>query len=177
MSPLELDLDLTRSALDVRAPWLTPLLVVLSAWWVKAPLLAVLAALPRGPLRRRMAAAAVVGAAALLGSLASTIVKGIVDRVRPPAELGVDALVALPETASFPSGHATTAGAAAIALALLVPRLRWLALAVAVAVAASRVLLGVHFVGDVVVGLALGALVGLVVVRVAARLGVEPAAG
>ena len=173
MSPAELDADLTRAAASaLRAPWLTPLLVLLSAWTVKGPLLAGFAALQPGPLARRLRAAAVVTAAALLGSLTSTGLKLLVDRSRPPAVLDMDALVALPTTASFPSGHATTAAAAATALALLVPRWRLLALLLAILVGVSRVLLGVHFVGDVLAGLALGAAIGASAVLLARRLGV-----
>ena len=47
--------------------------------------------------------------------------------------------------ASFPSGHATTAFAAALALGLMVPRARPFLFAAAVAIAASRVLIGAHY--------------------------------
>lgn len=175
MSPAEVDVELTRAmASELRASWLTPLLVALSAWPVKGPLLAAFAALQRGTLARRLSAAGIVAAAALLGSLAATLSKLVVDRARPSAGLGLDALIAIPDTASFPSGHATTAAAAATALALLVPRWRILAVAVALFVGASRVLLGVHFVGDVLAGFALGIAVGALAVpvgrRVAARM-------
>ena len=164
MSPAEIDAELTRAAASaVRATWLTPLLVLLSAWIVKGPLLAGLAALQPGPLARRARAVGVVAAAALLGSLVATVIKLLVDRVRPPSVLEMEALVVLPTTASFPSGHATTAAAAATALALLVPRWRALACVLAVLVGVSRVLLGVHFVGDVLAGLALGAAIGAAV--------------
>ena len=170
MSPVEIDAELTRAALDLRPSWLTPLLLLLSAWPVKGPLLAALAAAQPGSLTRRLRAAAVVGAAALLGSLAATVVKVLVDRARPPAVLEIDALVALPATASFPSGHATTAAAAATALGLLVGRWRLLAGVLALLVAASRVLLGVHFVADVLAGLLLGAAVGALTALIGRRL-------
>ncbi|TKX87309.1 phosphatase PAP2 family protein, partial [Halorubrum sp. SS5] len=63
----------------------------------------------------------------------------------------------------FPSGHATGGAAAYLALALLYDRLwtdraRYIAAgAVAVAVAASRVVIEVHFLVDVLAGLAVGA--------------------
>lgn len=171
VSPAELDAELTRTAASaLRETWLTPLLVLLSAWPVKGPLLVSLAAIQPGPLVRRLRAVALVAAAALLGSLASTVIKTLVERTRPPAVLGVDALVALPDTASFPSGHATTAAAAATALALLVPRWRVPAVTLALLVGASRVLLGVHFIGDVLAGFALGAAIGALVVIAARRL-------
>ena len=68
------------------------------------------------------------------------------------ATTGVDPLVALPHSASFPSGHAATAFAAAVAVGALAPRLRPLLVAVAALVAISRVYLGVHFPSDVIWG-------------------------
>ena len=66
---------------------------------------------------------------------------------------------------SFPSGHSSTAAAFFAALALLAGRRRsasakavlvGVAVGIAVAVACSRVLLDLHWVSDVVAGLALG---------------------
>ena len=87
-------------------------------------------------------------------------IKVLVDRARP-------ALSQLTGFAgsSFPSGHATAAAATYAAIALLLSRRRLPstravlaggAVAIAVAVAASRVLLGVHWLTDVMAGLALG---------------------
>jgi len=53
---------------------------------------------------------------------------------------------------SFPSGHAAVAFALAFSFSLLWPRARWPLIACAVAVAASRVILNVHFLGDVMGG-------------------------
>lgn len=60
--------------------------------------------------------------------------------------------------ASFPSGHATTAGAAALVLALWFPKWRWLAMTIGAAIALTRVVLGMHYASDIVAGLLLGAL-------------------
>jgi undecaprenyl-diphosphatase len=59
----------------------------------------------------------------------------------------------------MPSGHASTAFAAALAVGLAHPRLRWPLLALAALVALSRVWLGVHYLTDVIAGAALGAAV------------------
>ncbi|HWU36004.1 MAG TPA: phosphatase PAP2 family protein, partial [Candidatus Acidoferrum sp.] len=58
--------------------------------------------------------------------------------------------------ASFPSGHATTAFAAAIILGFMYPRQAGVFMGVAVVVGLSRVLLGAHFPSDVLAGAILG---------------------
>jgi undecaprenyl-diphosphatase len=100
-----------------------------------------------------------VGVACGLASLTSTVLKAVFDRPRPEGPYLVD----VPTSASFPSGHATTAFGAAAALAVLAPSLRWWALAGAAIVAYSRVHLGVHYVSDVVGGAVIGASVGVAV--------------
>jgi len=61
---------------------------------------------------------------------------------------------------SFPSGHSANAFALATVLALTSPWMATPALALAASVAASRVVLGLHFLSDVVAGSLLGVLVG-----------------
>ena len=93
-------------------------------------------------------------------TLMSTLVKDLVDRVRPTANPIAHTL-----GPSFPSGHTTGAAACFAAFALVLGRgrsrnvqaiLAGAAVFVALAVAASRVLLGVHWLSDVIGGLALG---------------------
>jgi membrane-associated phospholipid phosphatase len=93
-------------------------------------------------------------------SLVTNAVKSLVDRARPAIDP-----VAATLGPSFPSGHSSTAAALFAALALLAGRQRsaearaalvGLAVGLAVAVACSRVLLDLHWVSDVVAGLALG---------------------
>lgn len=93
-------------------------------------------------------------------TLMSTFVKDLVDRVRPTANPIAHTL-----GPSFPSGHTTGAAACFAAFALVLGRgrsrnvqslLAGAAVFVAIAVAASRVLLGVHWLSDVLGGLALG---------------------
>ena len=99
---------------------------------------------------------------AVLGGeeLLTTTVKDLADRVRPAFNPAAASL-----GPSFPSGHSATAAAFYAAAALLLGRWRGrptravltgLAVGIAVAVAASRVLLDVHWLSDVIAGLALG---------------------
>lgn len=91
-----------------------------------------------------------------------TVLKNVFERERP--QFG--SAIPLPHSYSFPSGHAGTAivlyGALGLLLAERAASRRraaaWLALAVALvlAIGASRVLLNVHFVSDVLAGYAIG---------------------
>lgn len=145
---------------SVRSGPLTFVLLLASAWWVKWPLIAMLGV--AGDCRRRClprATLAAFGAVAAAG-LAVTILKELFDRSRPPVS-GIDAVGVIPASASFPSGHAATAFAAAVAVGMFYPRLRRPLLALAAVVALSRVYLGVHYATDVLAGSALGVLLGL----------------
>jgi undecaprenyl-diphosphatase len=141
---------------------LTVLFVAASAWWVKWPLIAALGAVGDSRPRcdsRICALSASIAAGVAAGSVA--LLKELTDRARPPlAEPSVEPLVAIPESTSFPSGHAATAFAAATAVALLYPRLRVPVLVLAALVALSRAYLGVHYWSDVLVGSAFGVAVG-----------------
>ncbi|MFN0026220.1 MAG: phosphatase PAP2 family protein [Acidimicrobiales bacterium] len=106
---------------------------------------------------------AVLGYLLLVGlgvSLLNSGLKELVNRERP----GVAMLTSY-SGASFPSGHSAAAGACWAAMALILSRHRgrWVrrttaagAALIAGAVAASRVLLGVHWLSDVVAGVVVG---------------------
>jgi undecaprenyl-diphosphatase len=65
-----------------------------------------------------------------------------------------------PDQFSFPSGHAMSAFAIAIPLCIFYPQLQAALLALSVSIAVSRVILGMHFVSDVIVGSLMGAGLG-----------------
>lgn len=167
------DRGLLDAATAMRTEALTALMTVLSAWWVKSlaiPALGVVADLRRAP-RRLPATLVPVAIALLAASLASRGVKALADRARPPLDGAAAALVDLPADASLPSGHATTAFAAAGVVALMHPRLRAPALCLAALVALSRVYLGVHYPSDIAAGALLGLALAVAVVAAARRLG------
>ena len=112
-------------------------------------------------IRSRRAAVIAFMATVIVGEvLVMNATKFLVDRQRPD----IRQLTGF-SGSSFPSGHATAAAATFAAAAFLLGRARsrrvkaayaGLAAAIAVAVATTRVLLGVHWVTDVLAGLALG---------------------
>jgi membrane-associated phospholipid phosphatase len=146
----------------VRWAPLTVVFLLASAWWVKLPLIALAGACGDIRYRRRLPSGGLAAlAAGTLATLAVTGLKDHFERARPPvADPSLETIGVLPESTSFPSGHAATAFSAAVAVGLLYPRLRKPLLALAAAVALSRVYLGVHYVTDVFVGSALGAAIG-----------------
>jgi undecaprenyl-diphosphatase len=101
-------------------------------------------------------------AATVWGTLAvNYAVKSVVRRERP-LDPATAPLVRAPASPSFPSSHAAMSTAAAIVLSAARPRLLPLFAGMAAAMAWSRVYVGVHHSGDVVAGMALGAVTGTV---------------
>lgn len=117
-------------------------------------------------LRRRNAAVVAI-AVPFVAFLTDTLLKLVFRRPRPTG-----ALVPLPHSYSFPSGHALVAAATYITIGLLLAdrlkttRAKTLCVAlsalIAVAIAGSRVYLGVHYLSDVAGGLVLGTALALI---------------
>ncbi|MBZ5659411.1 MAG: phosphatase PAP2 family protein [Acidobacteriia bacterium] len=85
------------------------------------------------------------------------IVKNTSKRKRPcQLEAHCWSKVLPPDQFSFPSGHSMSAFAIAIPLCIFYPELQAPLLVLSVSIAVSRVILGMHFVSDVVVGSLLG---------------------
>ncbi|MEA2444816.1 MAG: hypothetical protein QOJ12_2108 [Thermoleophilales bacterium] len=121
-----------------------------------------LAAAAADPARRERWARGTRGVAVAYGL--NTALKLVVRRRRPDVP-GLPPLTGTPTALSFPSAHATTSYAAARAYAPLLrdalgPGSEAPLWALAGALAASRLYLGVHYPSDVLVGAALGALIG-----------------
>lgn len=112
--------------------------------------------------RRLPSGVLAAGGAAAFAGISVFLLKELFDRERPPvAHDGLDPIGAVPGSASFPSGHAATAFAAAVAVGIVYPRLRLPLLALATLVALSRMYLGVHYGSDVLAGSALGVAIGV----------------
>jgi membrane-associated phospholipid phosphatase len=119
---------------------------------------------------RRLLALVAFAVAEALAPLLSSLLKVLIDRPRPPGGL------VHPVGSSYPSGHATDAGATAVALVLLFTAARpgrrpwWIAAGLGITVMAwSRTYVQVHWLSDVVAGAALGIGVALVVFGAAQR--------
>lgn len=170
---VELDRHFLEASAALRWGPATAFFVLMSAAWVKGPLFIVIGFLRDLKHRALPLTAAAVALALYAGDRASTGIKAIVERPRPPHPGGgvdTEALVQAPSTPSFPSGHATTAFATAVVIAILVPKLRWPSLIIAALVAISRPYLGVHFWLDILAGALLGSLVGAAIARSALAL-------
>jgi membrane-associated phospholipid phosphatase len=135
------------------------LVTYLGETWTVVAVATVVAAVEIGRTRSRWVVPFLL--AVILGDkLLTAGVKELVDRARPTLEA-----VAATLGPSFPSGHTSTAAASWASFALVAgrwwgrrawPALAGAAVGIAVAVALSRVLLDVHWLTDVLGGLALG---------------------
>lgn len=96
----------------------------------------------------------------VLSHLIVQVVKRTVGRPRPTSR---PAIADIPDRFSFPSGHAAAAMSIAIGYAASFPAIALPVYAAAMVVGASRVMLGVHYPGDVAAGqlIALATAVGL----------------
>ncbi len=91
--------------------------------------------------------------------IAVQLLKRTVARPRPQLPAGIGSLLTAPDRFSFPSGHAAATLSVALPLATALPTpAAFAVLALAMTVGLSRVYLGVHYPGDVLMGWMLAAL-------------------
>jgi len=110
---------------------------------------------------QRFVAAGASASAAGVGIIAFLVLKRKAGRKRPCAiHPHCWATLAPPDQFSFPSGHSITAFALAIPLGLFYPSLMFGLMFCALSIAVSRVVLGMHFVSDVIAGGSIGVVLG-----------------
>jgi membrane-associated phospholipid phosphatase len=140
-------------------------LLLVVGWWLGRN---------REPSVSGVGAAVWAGAGALLALAINQPIGAAVSRARPYTVIpNMHLLVDKTSDFSFPSDHATVAGAVAAGLWLVNRRLGLVAAVAAIVMAFARVYVGAHYVGDVVAGLLLGAIVTLALSRIAAKV-IEP---
>lgn len=98
-----------------------------------------------------------------LSGILTDIIKVIVARYRPPMFIkehlyGFNWFDFGHMVNSFPSGHSTTAFALSVSLAMLFPKYKKILLIIATLTAFSRVVVGVHYFSDVLIGSLIGTL-------------------
>src|SRR5579872_5606330 len=107
--------------------------------------------------KTRFEALGAAGVSSVLSILLFMWLKRFTGRRRPcQIEPHCWATLLPPDQFSFPSGHTMTAFAVAVTLSQFYPTLAVGLLFCAVSVAASRILLGMHFLSDVLAGAAIG---------------------
>lgn len=109
-----------------------------------------------------MTLALVAPAGAVGAYLVSNTLKDIFEQQRPCQVMPEVSIIATCQEAgswSFPSNHATVVAAAAAAVMVAWPRLGFIGIPVALTMAASRVIVGVHYPHDVIIGVLLGGIV------------------
>jgi undecaprenyl-diphosphatase len=110
----------------------------------------------------RFRAVGSAGLAVLLGIALFSFLKKASRRPRPcELEPHCWSMILPPDQFSFPSGHSITAFAIAMCLGAYYQDLQICLLAAAICIAASRIILGMHFLSDVLAGSAIGAFLGL----------------
>lgn len=119
----------------------------------------------------RLAAILTGLASAGLGWAVFFFVKKLTGRERPcVSEPNCWANLLPPDRFSFPSGHTIMAFAITVSISLFYPKLLAGLVFCAMSVAASRILLGLHYLTDVLAGIALGCGIGIAMFLVIPRL-------
>jgi undecaprenyl-diphosphatase len=131
---------------------------------------AILLLLFGGP--QRFAAVSSAALAAIVGVIVFKALKRLSQRPRPcQIEPHCWSKVLPPDKFSFPSGHTMTASSVALVLTYFYPSLEIALIFLALSIALSRIVLGMHFLSDVLAGIVLGAALGCCALTTYASLG------
>jgi undecaprenyl-diphosphatase len=111
---------------------------------------------------RGYAAFSAAGSSAIVGVLVFKVLKSLSHRPRPcQFQPHCWAKVLPPDQFSFPSGHTMTAFSIALVVSYFYPALEWPMYFLAVSIGLSRIVLGMHFLSDVLAGAVLGSALGV----------------
>jgi undecaprenyl-diphosphatase len=117
-----------------------------------------------------------VGIISLVAIFISTIltegvIKHLVERVRPIIAYPIDnPLIKLPTSFSFPSGHTASSIAVAYVLSTYIKRYKFYFISLAVLIAFSRIYLYVHYFSDVLGGVVVGLISGIIAVYIVRKI-------
>ena len=121
---------------------------------------------------QRFEAVGAASLAALTGVLIFKAIKKISQRPRPcQFEPHCWSKVLPPDQFSFPSGHTMTAFSVALVVSYFYPSLEGALFFLAISIAVSRVVLGMHFLSDVLAGVVLGVALGCAAITAFASMG------
>jgi undecaprenyl-diphosphatase len=111
---------------------------------------------------RAYVAVGAAGSAAILGIFVFKTLKKISHRPRPcEVHPHCWSTILPPDKFSFPSGHTMTAFSIALVVSYFYPTLQWPLYFLAASIALSRIVLGMHFLSDVLAGALLGTALGV----------------
>jgi undecaprenyl-diphosphatase len=121
---------------------------------------------------QRFAAIGAAGSAAIVGIGVFKLLKRLSQRPRPcQIEPHCWSKVLPPDKFSFPSGHTMTAFSIALVISYYYPSLESTLFLIALSISVSRIVLGMHFLSDVLAGMVLGVAVGCAAITAFASLG------
>jgi len=121
---------------------------------------------------QRFSAVGAAGSAAIVGIIVFKALKRLSQRPRPcQLEPHCWSKVLPPDKFSFPSGHTMTAFSIALVLSYYYPSLEGTLLFLALSIGFSRIVLGMHFLSDVLAGIVLGVALGCAAITAFAALG------
>jgi len=121
---------------------------------------------------QRFPAVGAAGSAAIAGVLVFKTLKHLSQRPRPcQMEPHCWSKILPPDKFSFPSGHTMTAFSIALVLSYYYPSLEAALFFLALSIAFSRIVLGMHFLSDVLAGMVLGVALGCAAITAFAALG------
>jgi len=121
---------------------------------------------------QRFAAIGAAGSAAVLGIFVFKALKRLSQRPRPcQIEPHCWSKVLPPDKFSFPSGHTMTAFSIALVVSYFYPSLEGMLFFLALSIAVSRIVLGMHFLSDVLAGMVMGVALGCASITAFASLG------